>query len=347
MGLIDIERLLEPVAGDDEAGPDLEYDPDYAELFRMAEGIPERRMGDKVVPAQEPDWQAVRQRAGLLLGRSKDLRLAVLLTRAGLMVDGPSGVAAGLALIHGLLDLYWEGIHPRLDPDDADPTERVNSLLPLSDRDGLLDPIRRTTLAESRVLGPVTFRDVEIANGHITPIGGEPAADMTTVNAIFQDCDGPALAATSAVVTEAVTHVDALAGLLSSRLSSTQVPDLSDLKELLAAIQTLLTDKLAERGLPGDAPQPAAGEVPSEVVAGVEAIPEQRPVSEIRSREDVVRVLERICDYYSRNEPSSPVPLLLRRAQRLATGSFMEIVRDLAPDAIKTIEQICGAEESA
>jgi type VI secretion system protein ImpA len=76
-------------------------------------------------------------------------------------------------------------------------------------------------------------------------------------------------------------------------------------------------------------------------------VPAPRPVGEIRSREDVVRVLERICDYYSRNEPSSPVPLLLRRAQRLATGSFMEIVRDLAPDAIKTIEQICGAEESA
>jgi type VI secretion system protein ImpA len=29
----------------------------------------------------------------------------------------------------------------------------------------------------------------------------------------------------------------------------------------------------------------------------------------ITSREDVVRLLDRMCEYYERNEPSSPVPL--------------------------------------
>jgi type VI secretion system protein ImpA len=56
----------------------------------------------------------------------------------------------------------------------------------------------------------------------------------------------------------------------------------------------------------------------------------------------VVRAIDRICDYYSRNEPSSPVPLLLLRARRLATGSFVDIVRDLAPDALAEIEKVCG-----
>jgi type VI secretion system protein ImpA len=130
-------------------------------------------------------------------------------------------------------------------------------------------------------------------------------------------------------------------------LSSAQVPNLSDLKNLLLAIRTLLEDKLAERGLSGEGPEDSSADAAPQTAPAGEGVPAPRPVGEIRSREDVVRVLERICDYYSRNEPSSPVPLLLRRAQRLATGSFMEIVRDLAPDAIKTIEQICGAEESA
>src|SRR4029077_15276883 len=31
---------------------------------------------------------------------------------------------------------------------------------------------------------------------------------------------------------------------------------------------------------------------------------------DLRSREDVVRALDAICAYYSRHEPSSPVPLL-------------------------------------
>ena len=56
----------------------------------------------------------------------------------------------------------------------------------------------------------------------------------------------------------------------------------------------------------------------------------------------MVRAIDRICDYYSRNEPSSPVPLLLLRARRLATGSFVDIVRDLAPDALAQIEKVCG-----
>jgi type VI secretion system protein ImpA len=61
----------------------------------------------------------------------------------------------------------------------------------------------------------------------------------------------------------------------------------------------------------------------------------------------VARAIDRICDYYSRNEPSSPVPLLLQRAKRLATGNFIDIVRDLAPDAMGDIEKICGLESES
>ena len=66
---------------------------------------------------------------------------------------------------------------------------------------------------------------------------------------------------------------------------------------------------------------------------------------QIGSREDVVRAIDRICDYYSRYEPSSPVPLLLQRARRLATGNFVDIVRDLAPGALAEIEKVCGLGE--
>ena len=156
-----------------------------------------------------------------------------------------------------------------------------------------------------------------------------------------------ALAATDVAVTEAANKLDALVGFLASRLNTRQLPDLDGLQELLTAIDSLLKEKLAERGLRGGDVEPAAPALPQDGAAVSAASPQASPLGEIRSREDVVRALERICDYYYRNEPSSPVPLLLRRAQRLATGSFMEIVRDLAPDAIKTIEQICGAEESA
>ncbi|MBE0617668.1 MAG: hypothetical protein IH608_07060 [Proteobacteria bacterium] len=62
----------------------------------------------------------------------------------------------------------------------------------------------------------------------------------------------------------------------------------------------------------------------------------------MRSREDVVHLLDKVCDYFRRNEPSSPVPLLLERAKRLVSKSFLEIVRDLAPDGVAQVELIRG-----
>jgi len=67
-------------------------------------------------------------------------------------------------------------------------------------------------------------------------------------------------------------------------------------------------------------------------------------VDEIRSREDVIRVLDKLCEYYAQHEPSSPLPLLLKRAKRLTSLSFMEIIQDLAPDAVAQAKSIGGAE---
>ena len=63
---------------------------------------------------------------------------------------------------------------------------------------------------------------------------------------------------------------------------------------------------------------------------------------EIHSAEDVIRVLDLICAYYKRVEPSSPVPLLLGRARGLVRKSFVEIIADLNPEALQQIQVISG-----
>ena len=62
----------------------------------------------------------------------------------------------------------------------------------------------------------------------------------------------------------------------------------------------------------------------------------------IQSRQDVVRLLDRICEYYARTEPSSPLPFLLRRAQRLAEMDFLQIVDELTPAMRAQLEPIVG-----
>ena len=75
----------------------------------------------------------------------------------------------------------------------------------------------------------------------------------------------------------------------------------------------------------------AHGEKPGSLVVG-----------EIASREDVIRTLEKICEYYSRHEPSSPVPFMLKRAKKLVRMDFMEILRDLAPGGTDQADLIFG-----
>ena len=62
----------------------------------------------------------------------------------------------------------------------------------------------------------------------------------------------------------------------------------------------------------------------------------------IQTRAEVIKALDLICAYYRDHEPSSPVPLILQRAQRLVDKDFMTIMTDLTPDSLKQIEVITG-----
>jgi type VI secretion system protein ImpA len=47
--------------------------------------------------------------------------------------------------------------------------------------------------------------------------------------------------------------------------------------------------------------------------------------------------------FYRHNEPSSPVPLILQRAQRLVDKDFISIMSDLTPEALQQLQIITGA----
>jgi len=63
---------------------------------------------------------------------------------------------------------------------------------------------------------------------------------------------------------------------------------------------------------------------------------------QIRSREDVVRQLESICAYYRQVEPSSPVPVLLRRAQKLVNMNFLQVVQELSFAPVESLRPSMG-----
>jgi type VI secretion system protein ImpA len=341
----DLDILLQPVSAESPAGDDLEYDSDFLAMVQAAEGTPERRMGDSLVPAEEPDWRHVRTLAVDLLKRSKDLRPAVFLTRALLHIQGLPGLGAGLGVLTGLVNGFWDDLHPRLDPEeDMDPGARVNVLLDLCGQGTLLMPLRTTPLIRSRVFGPVSYRDIEIADGKAAAPRDAQPRDSAAIAGAFQDCALEELSSAALGANTALTQARALSDALATHVSADLMPDFSPLTDLLRAVQGVLQARLGERrpeSLNGGYSEPGPG-------SGAEMPPPSTPDrlgTGIHSREDVVRSLDRLCDYYLRNEPSSPVPLLLQRARRLVTGNFVDIVRDLAPDALPQIQKVCGIDD--
>src|SRR5688572_22279240 len=154
MAVIDLNLLLQPVTEGAPCGENLEYDPAFGELERIAKGKEERRAGAEVIPAEEPKWPEVAEAADGLLDRTRDLRVVAYLTHAALNVDGLPGIAAGLQVVHGWLQTFWDSVYPHLDKDDDnDPTLRINSLAALDSREGIIRSLARVPLVVSRAAG--------------------------------------------------------------------------------------------------------------------------------------------------------------------------------------------------
>lgn len=79
---------------------------------------------------------------------------------------------------------------------------------------------------------------------------------------------------------------------------------------------------------------------PSVDFAAAPAAP--RPAGDIANRDDVLRSLDKILAYYTRHEPSSPLPVLLNRAKHLVHADFAAIVRNLIPDGMSQFENLRG-----
>jgi len=332
------ESLLQPVAAAAPCGADLEYDPAFLELERLVQGKPEQQMGSAVVAAQEPDWDAIVQRATALLGKTKDLRVAFHLTRALLNRDEFAGLRDGLALLRGLLERFWDGLFPRLDPvEKNDPTFRINILMGLCDSAAVLDRVRAIPLVTSRSLGRFNLRDLAIASGELSPAPGATPPAPTAIDGAFAESAIADLQATASNVRESFEHLAAIETAVGGQVGFAHAPSFSALSRLLGQAHKILAGRLELRGVKAASPQEssspatnATAEVPAALTGAV------------ASREEVVRLFERICDYYQHHEPSSPMPLLLQRCKRLVPASFLDIVRDLAPDAVSQVESLRG-----
>jgi type VI secretion system protein ImpA len=336
MNALPVEELLAPLSDDAPCGPDLEYDPAFLALEEASRGKPEQQFGDTVIPAEDPDWRTVFEQARQLAERTRDLRVAVLLARSGARQHGAAMYASALALIAGLLERHWDRAYPLLDADDNnDPTMRLNALAPLVDPSFGLADLRHAPVGGGRA--QLTVRQIELAAGKAQPNSNETAPSPEGVQQALKAAEAQA-PGTLAALKQTGDEMARIEAVLIDKVGGSQGPELRPLRVLAqclasAAAQAEASDAEAaaeatDGGDAGGASSTGGGAV---------------AVGALRSREDVSRTLDRVCEWIERNEPSNPAPLLIRRAQRLMGKNFMDIIRDLASDGLGQVERIAGS----
>jgi type VI secretion system protein ImpA len=334
--LVDFDRFAEPIAGENPCGPDCEYENDFLALSQEVAGKPEQQFGDTVIPAVEPDWRKVDSMARELLERTRDLRVISWLTLANTHLSGVEAFAAGLRLTRVLCENFWNEVHPRVEVDgESDPYLRVNAIAAFSGsefsgEDRIIKALRAATLLPPPL--SAIFGQVEAT--YTQP--NDAAYTAAQIDSVISDAilanDGR-LGAIGAAYEDFI----ALKNLLSDKVEAADAPDLERLESILKPVANAI-------GRVRESMAGAVVEADGTVISATSGAVTQGVSGVIQSREDARRALERVCEYLEKHEPSNPASLFARRAQRMLTMSFFDIMRELTPDSLSHLEMVTGAQ---
>ena len=343
----DAQVLLEPISPEQPCGVSLEDSAvlagfDALRLFgqaRSPEAPPEtetdsdgqRREGEKQRPAIE--WNRIRAEALEALGRSKDLRLLAYLGTALLRTDGLIAFTRVLTVASHWIETYWPQVYPLLD-EDNDAMARRNALNCFADPMAVVDRVWRLPIVASRQHGRFSLRDVDIASGQAAPVGTEARPDEAAIREAFRELPTEELAGLEQSVTGANAALAGIDAKLRGEGGPEVAPDFAPLSTQFAKLMRIVRERLAERT---DAT--AAGPVDAGNAAGTAVT---YTGGAIRSRQDAIRALEAVAEFFRRTEPSSPVPLFVDRARRLVAKDFLEVLEDIAPDALSVARSAGG-----
>jgi type VI secretion system protein ImpA len=316
---LDIEKLVAPLSDDAPSGPDLCYEDGRVEI----EKVFDRSVSDEVAEERsEKEW---RDASKLILKEAKDTRdiwLPVYLMRAGASAGDFNQVVEGAEFLARLLEERWADVHPQLD--EYGFIGRKTPCESLVRKADFINPLMRMALIKHERLGSYSAVDFDRfakegakAEGHGMFMAMLEASDEDILPKLLEQIDGlkSAIQRTDKIMTDNA----------EGDTATNFAPLYEELDKMRAAVATQV---------PGE-PEPVAeaesGEAGGGRTRGGVAVSAPGSIS---SRDDVIRALDAISEYYAKNEPSSPVPFALRRAREWISLDFMAVLEDIAPGSV-------------
>jgi type VI secretion system protein ImpA len=322
----DVLDLAAPIRADRPCGDSLEDTPtmgsfDAYQLFGQAAALD-----------PPPLWDEIRQRSLETLATSKDIRILAHLAVARLRLEGLAAFFDTLTVAAHWLESYWADVYPLI---EEDAIMRRNALASFADPVAIIDPLRRAVLVSSRQHGRFSLRDIDIASGAVKPVEEEIAPDAARIDAAFESAALDELKSLQQGVLAGLTALKAMDAQMRDKGGTEAGPGFD---RLLAQLNLMNAALLAHIDAhPANVSAAAAAGTGDGAGAGG-----TMRVGAIKSREDAVGAMEAVATFFKQTEPSSPIPMLLERAARLVSKNFLEVLADVAPDAVPSAKAAVG-----
>lgn len=352
--VLDFAKLLAPIGGSSAAGVDLRADPSpVSDLYAIKGARSVARAAEKKLsqfdrddkgeepPPESPDWRTILERGTRILAeRSKDLEVAAFLIEALVRLHGFAGLRDGFRLARELIERYWDDLYPRPDEDGLE--TRLAPLVGLNGEGAagtLIVPIAMIPMTASTSFGRLCFAnypqavslakisDVKVRDGKIAK--GAVTLDM------IQKAVGESDAGFFHDLLDDLSQGEAEFARLNADLGARcggSAPASSNIRAAIDSCRDILKVVAREKLLQPQAVTTAVEGIP--VVDGEPAAtaPLPRPSGAIQDREDALRNLRKVADYFRATEPHSILPYALEQAIHWGRMSLPDLFSELIPE---------------
>ena len=332
----DGHALLEPISADAPCGKSLEDSDvlaalDAYQIFGQTSLEPEAS-GDDQPKRKEPrksdrppNWAEIRDESLTALRTSKDLRLLAYLGVASLRIEGIAAFSQALGVAAHWLAVFPTQVFPII---DEDALFRQNALNCFADPIAAIDGLRRSPIISHRQHGRFSIRDVDLVSGDVQPASNEAKPDGKQIEAAFDATALDEVKKLQETIDSAVTALTSIDTAMRDANGAAFAPSFESLLAQFKKMSAFVRARVAAH------PENASAASPDGTAAGGEAGSLVMAVGAIKSRQDAIRALDAAAEFFRRNEPSSPIPMFLERAKRLVSKDFLEVLADVAPDAL-------------
>ena len=306
-----IDELLAPVSDESPVGEDLLYDDAEREKIELA-------FDDD---SGSVDWREIVKLIEGQCGRTKDVWLATYLIRAGALLGKLETVVLGCELLAGLFETYWDDMYPKLD--EYGFQGRKGPCESLTKIGAFLGPLKRTILVSHPRLGNYSGEDLQRFDAE-----GDTADGFGMFRAAIDETDVEDLKTAVALLDEMLAALRRVDSVLMAKADGDTGTDFRPTYEVIEGIRRALLPYTGAEPEPDEADDGSnAGDSP-----GSGGGP--RIAGRVESREDVIKAIDAVTDYYHRREPASPIPVALRRLRTWVSMDFMSILKDIAPNSV-------------